>query len=149
MGAGASTLAANVTHTSGERGKEAEGEAAKAARHAAWGCSARHVARASRPVPTSSDTRGRSSIDSPSVSSASQSSNPNPAQSRSPRPGRGGAREEGRRDEEELPLFIVHLGITMGRASGTVLQKLLGIRQGYILLGYSGPSWTGSAFSWP
>ena len=51
----------------------------------------------------------------------------------------GETRGEKLRDEEELLLFIVHLGVTMGRASGTVLQKLFGIRQGHILLGYPGP----------
>ena len=36
-------------------------------------------------------------------------------------------------------LYIVHYGVTLSRAAGTVLQKLFGVRQMHIVLGYQDP----------
>ena len=48
----------------------------------------------------------------------------------------GETRGEKQADEEELLLFLVHVGVTMARAPGTVKQKLFSIRQMHLVGGY-------------
>ena len=42
-------------------------------------------------------------------------------------------------DEEEILLYVVHLGITMSRAAGTVKAKLFALRQMHVMGGYPDP----------
>ena len=51
----------------------------------------------------------------------------------------GQTRKEIRQDEEEILLYMVHLGITMSRAAGTVKAKLFALRQMHIVAGYPDP----------
>ena len=51
----------------------------------------------------------------------------------------GQTRKEIRHDEEEILLYIVHLGITMSRAAGTVKAKLFALRQMHVMGGYPDP----------
>eukprot|EP00972_Heterocapsa_arctica_P078725 11608819-Heterocapsa_arctica.AAC.1 len=41
--------------------------------------------------------------------------------------------------EEELLLYVVHQGVTMARAAGTVKAKLFGVRKMHIVAGYPDP----------
>jgi hypothetical protein len=51
----------------------------------------------------------------------------------------GQTRPEIRQDEEEILLYVVHLGVTMSRAAGTVKAKLFALRQMHIMSGYPDP----------
>ena len=51
----------------------------------------------------------------------------------------GQTRKEIRHDGEEILLYVVHLGITMSRAAGTVKAKLFALRQMHVMGGYPGP----------
>ena len=51
----------------------------------------------------------------------------------------GTTREEKRHDEDELLLYVVHVGVTLKRASSTVKIKITAVRQGHILAGFADP----------
>ena len=51
----------------------------------------------------------------------------------------GQTRKEIRHDGKEILLYVVHLGITMSRAAGTVKSKLFAPRQMHVMGGYPGP----------
>ena len=51
----------------------------------------------------------------------------------------GATREEKRKDEDELLMYLVHVGVTMRRAASTVKIKITAIRQGHLLAGFGDP----------
>ena len=51
----------------------------------------------------------------------------------------GQTRKEIRHDAGEILVYVVHLGITMSRAAGTVKAKLFALRQMHVMGGYPGP----------
>ena len=61
----------------------------------------------------------------------------------------GQTRKEIRHDENKILLYIVHLGITMSRAAGTVKAKLFALRQMHVMDGYPDPLQGKPAYGWP